>query len=286
MARSWAREPLVHFLLVGAAIFIVTALWKGRDTRTISIDQGELTEYLLARARISDRNQFEPYYKSLSPQARDALLHDVARDEVLYREGLAIGLDTADPLIRQRLIQQMRELVGDEAATDQELTETALEQYYLEHQEKYRRDETVSFAQVFFAGGQDAAGAERRARAELQRLRSAKTPPAEAAAHGERFLYDTFNRNAGTADVAAKFGREFARALFALQAGQWQGPLRSEHGWHLVYVTERTPTHVPTIEELGPRLREDALESQRNRAANAALERMLGEYHIVTDLPE
>jgi parvulin-like peptidyl-prolyl isomerase len=286
MARSWAREPLFHFLLAGAAIFAITALWPGGDSRTITIDRGELTEYLLARARISDRRQFEAYYQSLSPDAREMLLHDAGEDEALYREGLAIGLDRADPLIRQRMIQQMRELISDEAAAGQQLTDAALEDYYLKHQDKYRRDDTVSFAHVFFADGRDAAGAGRRARAELERLRAAGTPPAEAAAHGERFLYETFNRDVGTADVAAKFGAEFARALSGMEPGSWQGPLRSEHGWHLVYVTGRVPGHVPTMEELGARLREDAEEARRNQAANTALEKMLGDYRIVTrDLP-
>ncbi len=280
MSRSWAREPLVHFLLAGAVIFAVTALWPGRgDQRTITIDRPQLTEYLLARARISDRGQFEAYYKSLSPAARAVLLRSVAEDEALYREGLSIGLDRADPLIRQRIIQQMRELLGDETATGHELTDAALQDYYARNREQYRRDETVSFAHVFLAAQKDA-------QAELARLRAARTPPSAAAAHGERFLYETFNRDVDTADVAAKFGAEFARALFRLEPGQWQGPLQSEHGWHLVYVTEHVPGHVPTIEELGPRLTEDALQAQRNAAERAALERMLGHYRIVTDLPQ
>jgi hypothetical protein len=287
MARSWAREPLFHFLLAGAAIFAVTALWPGGDSRTITIGRDELTEYLLARARITDRGQFEAYYRSLAPEARAALLHDVAGDEALYREGLAIGLDRADPLIRQRLIQQVRELVGDEAAAGQKLTDAALADYYAQHREQYRRDDTVSFAHVFFAAGSDPAGAERRAHAQLQRLQTAGTPPAEAAAHGERFLYETFHRDAGNADVAAKFGAGFARALSGVEPGSWQGPLRSEHGWHLVHVTERVPGHVPAMEELGGRLRGDAEQAQREQAAQSALERMLGDYRIVTrDLPQ
>jgi peptidyl-prolyl cis-trans isomerase C len=283
MARPWAREPLLHFLLAGAAIFAVTALWPDGDARTITVDRQQLTEYLLARARISDRGQFEAYYQSLAPEARTALLRSVAEDEALYREGLAIGLDKADPLIRQRMIQQMRELLGDEAAVGQELTDAALQDYYVRHQDKYRRDDTASFAHVFLADGRDA---RQRARRVLQRLRDAGTPPAEATAHGERFLYETFHRDVGVADVATKFGAEFARALFDMAPGSWQGPLRSGHGWHLVYVTERVPGHVPTMEELDQRLREDALEERRAAAAQAALEQMLGEYRIVTELPE
>ena len=204
MARSWAREPLVHFLLAGAAIFVVTAsVAGGGDTRTISIDRQQLVDYMLARAEITDRNQFDAVYGAMSADERAELLRRVAQDEALYREGLSIGLDKADPLIRQRIIQQMRQLLGDEAAAAQPLTDAAVESFYLAHRENYRMGDTVSFAHVFFAARQDA-------QAELKKLRDGKVPPAAAAAHGERFLYETFNRDVDRDGVIAKFGATFA----------------------------------------------------------------------------
>lgn len=276
MARRWAREPLVHFLLAGAAIFVVTSLWPGGgDTRTITIDRQQLVDYLQARAEITDRDQFDAVYGAMSADQRAALIQHVAQDEALYREGLSIGLDRADPLIRQRIIQQMRQLLGDEAAPARQPAEVEVRAFYQAHLDDYRVGDTASFAHVFFAGRQQA-------QAELGRLRAGKVPPAEAAAHGERFLYETFLRDVNRDAVSAKFGAQFSAALFALQPGQWHGPLRSEHGWHLVYVTAQTPGHVPTMEELGQRLRDDALAAQHEQAASAALERVLDDYHVVT----
>ena len=134
---------------------------------------------------------------------------------------------------------------------------------------------TASFAHVYFADSN-------KAQAELARLRSAKVPPADAAAHGERFLYETFYRDVNRETVATRFGADFASSLFALPPDQWQGPLHSEHGWHLVYVTARTPAHEPTMAELGDRLREDARAAQHERAESGALARMLQGYRVVT----
>jgi len=276
MSRSWAREPLLHFLLAGAAIFAVTALWPGGgDSRTIHIDRQQLVDYLLARAEITDRNQFDALYNAMSGDERAALVRRVATDEALYREGLSIGLDTADPLIRQRIIQQMRQLLGDEAAATQPLTDGEIQAFYDAHRAGYRVSDTLSFAHVFFASRAEA-------QAELARLRAGKVPPADAAAHGQRFLYETFHRDVNRDAVTAKFGAEFAAAAFALQPGRWQGPLHSEHGWHLVYVTAATPAHEPTMAELGDRLREDALAAKQAESESAALTRMLGDYRVVT----
>jgi parvulin-like peptidyl-prolyl isomerase len=283
MARSWAREPLVHFLLAGAAIFAVTALWpSGQDTHTIGLDRRQLTEYMLARAEITDRGQFDQTWRDMSAGQRADLIRRAARDEALYREGLAIGLDRADPLIRQRIVQQMGQLFGDEAASQIQLTDADLTAFYRAHQDQYRQPATVSFAHVFFKSGNDGERARQRAQAELGRLRAGHVAPADAATHGERFLYETFLRDAGPDDITAKFGTEFATAVFALPPGQWEGPLRSEHGWHLVRVTAQTPEHVLTMEALGPRLREDALAARQQQTVNAAYQRLLDDYHIET----
>lgn len=281
MARRWAREPLVHFLLAGAVMFVVTALWRGGgNDRSIRIDGEQLADYMQARALITDRNQFDTTFSAMSSEERAGLLRRAATDEALYREGLAIGLDKADPLIRQRIIQQMRQLLGDEAATASPLTDADVKAFYNAHRDDYRVGDSVSFAHVFFA--------ERgKAEAELHTLRADKVPPEAAAAHGERFLYETFNRNATHEGVTARFGAGLADALFALQPGQWLGPLQSDHGWHLVYAIETVPGHVPTMEELGARLREDALAAKHEASEAAALEQMLGKYEVTTQgLPQ
>jgi parvulin-like peptidyl-prolyl isomerase len=204
----------------------------------------------------------------------------VATDEALYREGLAIGLDTADPLIRQRIIQQMRQLLGDEAAAAQPLSDAEVQAYYAAHRSDYAVGDTLSFAHVFFASRADA-------QAGLARLRADKVPPEDAAAHGQRFLYETFFRDVTPDEIAAKFGAVFEGAAFNLQPVQWQGPLHSAHGWHLVYVTGHAPAQEPTMAELGNRLREDALAAKHAASESDALARMLDDYRVVTSgLPQ
>lgn len=289
MARTWTREPLVHFLLAGAAIFIVTTLWPGGgDARTITIDQQQLVDYMLARAQLTDREQFDAVYRAMSPEQRATLIRRVAQDEALYREGLAIGLDKVDPLVRQRIIQQTRQLLGDEAAAGIELSDAELEAFYQAHRDDYRQGDTLGFTHVYFAAGGDAQAAQRRARAELERLRAGRATPAVGATRGERFLYETHFSEANRDDVTAKFGADFTTALFALPIGQWQGPLRSDHGWHLVLVTGHAEGRLPGAQELGLRLRADALAARQEQIAGTALERVLGDYRIVTsaDLPE
>jgi hypothetical protein len=287
--RAWLREPLVHFLLAGAVLFAGYRLLNPmpEDERNIVIDRERLFTYLRTRAQVTDPREFDAVYRAMPAEQRQALIGRVAMDEALFRQGQAIDLARADPIVRQRIIQQMRELIADEVALRHPVGDAEVAAYYQAHRADYRTNSRATFAHVFFATGSDAEGARRRALAERARLRADDVPPAQAQAHGERFLYETRFRAVEPDEVNAKFGAVFATALFKLAPGSWQGPLRSEHGWHLVRVDGYSPGRVLTPQELGPRLREDATESLHEAATERTLARMLASYRIETarDLP-
>jgi len=277
------REPLAHFLLAGLVMFLAVSAWEGPAVgeRTIRITKDHLLVYLQGRAQVYDEETFAQLLEAMPAPERQELLEQAALQEALYREGEALDIASADPLIRQRIVQQMRLLLMEEAAAKVSLTDRELDAFYTAHRDDYRLPAQVTFTHVFLAGNDSGNG--ERAQATLRRLLAADVPFENAGRYGERFLYQLNYSDADADLIGSHFGRDFAKRLFALPTGTWQGPLRSEHGRHLVLLRSQVPAREPDRVAIAAELREDALADKRNRLAQAALDRMMERYTVQAD---
>lgn len=277
----WLKEPLVHFLLAGGLVFAIAQAWSGPsdEGRSIRLDREDMITFLQSRAQVYEHDTFSALLDRMEEAERAVLVRDLAIQEALYREGMALRLADADPLVRQRVVQQMRLLLMEEAASDMNVSETEARDFYASHRDDYALPAAVTFTHVFIPSGQSAGQAE----ALLARLRRDGVPPGRAGQFGERFLYQSNYSDAGPALVDSHFGDAFTQELFSLPQGSWQGPLRSEHGEHLVLVSARSEGRTPAFEDIAGAVREDALASKRQIAADAALDRMLDRYEIVLE---
>jgi hypothetical protein len=186
---------------------------------------------------------------------------DPERDDAsLYAEALSLGLDRSDPIVRRRLVQRMR-LELEAAGQGPEPAEAELRQRYEADAARYQLPARTRFAQLFFAKAHDA-----QARDALAALRAENAAPADAAARGEPFLHPVAQPPQGDRELAARFGREFAEALAVLPAGSWQGPVPSAYGQHLVYIEERTAAGQAPFEAVRDQLRLSVLAERRARA--------------------
>lgn len=281
--EAWRREPLVHFLLAGLVLFAAVWWWGPREeSRTIRISRDDVLLYMQGRAQVFDEAGFAAALDAMSEKERRALVHDVALQEALFRKGEALGLADADLLIRQRIVQQMRLLLMEDAAMDVGVSEHELQQYYREHRSEYEVPRQVTFTHVYFAAENDVEGTRAAALAKLARLRHGNVSFDQAGQHGERFLYHLNYIDVGAGLVASQFGDEFTRQIFALEPGLWQGPFRSKYGWHNVLVRDREEARQPSLHEVETRVREDALSAKRTRLVNTALEEILAQYTIAT----
>jgi len=277
-AKGILREPLAHFLLAGGALFLIAAAWSGEDTsgRQIEVDREDLLVFMQGRAQVYDEDTFAGILDAMSAEEKRKLVRDAALQEALYREGEALDLAAADPLVRQRVVQQMRLLLMDEAAADMTVSDEEVRDYYEHNRERYRLDPSITFTHVFFPG----ADAREKAAQALTALSSGNVPFERAGQYGERFLYQLNYSDVSEPIVESHFGEDFARAAFKLQPGSWQGPIQSEYGWHLVLPMAVDAPRAPAFAEIADRVREDALAEKRQRAADRALDAMLARYEI------
>ncbi len=275
-APGWLREPLVHFLIAGGALFALSS-WihpapAPRDT--VVIGREDVRELLQARAQLYDAETFDALIDGMSDEERAALVREAALAEILWREGRELGLPATDPVVRQRVIQQMRQLAIEDVAADIALTDQQVRDFFDANPARYAADPLVSFSHVYVRDS------EAEARTVLAALRSSGA--ADAGGYGDRFLYQRNYASASRGEIASQFGEDFADALFAREPGGWAGPVPSQHGWHLVLLRERSAASTPDFDAVAARVREDALAEARALAAGEALDRLLERYTVET----
>jgi peptidyl-prolyl cis-trans isomerase C len=273
---TWSREPLLHFAVLGAAIFVLHA-WTVRapsvDTRQVIEVPAEQVDRL---ANVWRRQWQRPP----SRHELRAVIDGYVREEVLYRRALALGLDKNDSMIRQRLAQKVQ-FLSEDIAELAEPDEATLRRFFEERAGAYVTPETLSFTHVYFSRGRRNGAAEADAKRALETL--ARDPA--AAELGDPFVLPfTFTR-ASAADVASQLGEGFAAAMRDFSVGTWEGPVASSYGVHLVRVSERTEGRRPDLSEVRSQVLQDYRHAQRDEANRALIEGLRAGYRVVVDEP-
>ncbi|MGZ3274480.1 MAG: peptidyl-prolyl cis-trans isomerase [Caulobacteraceae bacterium] len=289
------RDPLVHFLAAGALLFAVFAALHPQaasgasEGKTIVVDREALVAFMQYRSAAFQPQYFEAQFKALSPVERQALIDRYVQEEALVREAGALGLDRGDYVIRRRMIQKMMYLMDDAATGTFAPSDADLQHYFQAHQDAYRGPATVTFTHVFVDNEvSHPEGAQRAAEALKAKLERRRAGFADAPAYGDRFAY-LQNYVERTSDfVGSQFGAGFAAALAGLRpSDHWQGPIRSDYGWHLVLLTQRKPAELAKFADVRQQVKEDMLRDTLANYRKKAIADLVGQFRVaLKDLPK
>ena len=292
-------RPLAHFLWIGLALF--------------ALDRGLAPEpppepVVIAGERVEELRSAFLLRSGRAPEAGelDGLLQAEVNDELLYREALALGLDRDDPVVQRRLVQNMRFAGADPERGAASLYEEALElgmdrsdpvvrrrlvqrmrlsieagaltpaptdeelrAHYDASQDRYRSEARIALVQLYFDG--DPPGEAEAARERLTR----EVPDAASDPElGDAFLHGSEQPPQSERELGRRFGPDFARAVFALPVGSWQGPVRSAYGEHVVFLRTHTPEAQRSFEEVRAEAEHAVLAERRRQALATALARL------------
>lgn len=262
MARL-LREPLVHFLGIGLGLFLVYALLNpGGGDDEIRITQATVADLTATHEKLWGRPPTAAELKTLV----DARVED----EILYREGLAMGLDRDDAVVKRR-VRQKYELIAEEEDA-REPTDADLEAYLKAHPERFVAPPVVTFEQILLPDAEAAAAA-----------RAALAGGAEASAVGKPTLLPGRVDAMAVDLVGRAFGDRFAAALVVLPVGEWQGPVASGYGVHLVRIVTRSEPVTPALGEVRDAVRREWENAERLAARAARMERLRARYDVVVE---
>ncbi len=281
MLKSLAREPLVQFLLLGAAFFALDAWLRPTSANTAS------TEIVVSEARVSNlaQNFRRTWQRPPTREELDGLVESHVREEVFYREALALGLDRDDSIIRRRLQQKM-EFVSEEAAALAKPTDEELNAYLKANAEAFRSEPRVTFVQVYLDPRKRTSTIDADARRLLDSLSRAGTSVDPAKSGDRLLLLEARYENMPQAEVARLFGSAFAEALVKQPVGQWVGPIPSGYGVHVVRLEALQPGGTSALDDVRPLVEREWANARRQALAKAFYDKLRAKYAIKVQMPE
>ena len=295
--RRLFKEPLVQFLAIGLVLFggerVLNADNYADSHYKILVDDKVLTQFLQQQAKKFKPEQAIQALAAMDNSELKTLTDDYVRGEVLYREALALDLDRNDPIIRRRLMQKMDYLAQGFYDEIEPLTENDLTSFYEAHKEDYRQPASATFTHVFLSNDKrESAQSKAEAESLLAVINNRRVPFEKAGRYGERFLYNRNYVNRDSQEIASHFGQLFEQKLFDLRPAlpmtdaQWQGPLSSNYGWHLVLLTKKVESFVPALAEISGVVLADAQRQQQGERKRLAVDALRAKYQIIKRAPK
>ena len=272
MLKKILQEPLLHFLLIGAGLFVAYAAVNpdaGGDKRIV-VDDGRINNLMAVFEKTWNR---QPTRKELK-----SLVDDYVLEEIYYREALKMGIDKNDAMIRRRLRQKM-EFFASAATSMVEPDSAELQQYLEEHADKYQTDSRYSFEQVYISTD--------RSQTELEKVlnRTQQLLKQDEGADGDATLLPKSLNSVTAFEVERNFGSGFSKLLDEQPLGVWSEPLQSGLGLHFVKLNTRDAGELPPLQQVRDAVVRDWM-YDKTQTLRADLERkLLNEYEVVIDLP-
>ena len=276
--KKLVKEPLVHFLALGAGLFGIGVL-RG-DSAEPSANRITITPGVTERLMEGFRRTWQ------RPPTEDefsGLVEDYLKEEVLYREALAMGLDRDDQIIRRRMRQKLEFLTAD-LVESFEPSEEELQAHLDANPDLYRQEATVSFAQVYIRVQRNAEHDRARALSILEELKA--NPNADPEQMGDPFMYPATHRDMRERDLLGVFGEEFAAQVVELQAGEWSGPIASAFGLHVARLDSLDLGRPSELVEVRNAVYRDLVSKRTREAEQRYFDGLLSQYTVTMEWPE
>jgi peptidyl-prolyl cis-trans isomerase C len=263
-------------MLIGFAIYLVYDLQNDdyvNDANRIVISKADIDRL---NAILTKKRQRPPTQIEL-----DGLIEQQIREQVMYREALAMGMDQNDAIVRKRLAQKVEFISSDIAATI-EPTDDDLADYLKAHPEKFETAAFLSFEQIYF--NRDKRGTQTRddALRTLTELNE-NDPKTEISNTGDSFMMGLNHDDITEYGVSRLFGKSFAAELFKLDTGGWQGPIESSYGLHLVRITNKKDTQKAELNSVRNKVHSEWLSEQRRTMNEIFYQNLRQRYEIVIE---
>ena len=279
---SWQRllrEPLAHFLLAGIVLFGLSALFG----ESLGVNSNDTRIYVSAE-KIQQLRETWNRQRGTPPTETQLhnLVEDFIREEILYREAIASGLDQDDTIVRRRLAQKV-EFLSQSIASTVDPSDADLQQFFENNREKYIVPTQIAFSHVYFSSSRRGTRATDDARAVLAGLTSDQLSTADASGLGDRFMLQYDYPPQSREQIRDLFGVQFASQMFELPSGKWEGLVESSYGVHLVYIQQRILSRTPDLKEIHSQVVRDLNEQRIRTAANEYYHGLRSRFDIEID---
>ena len=288
MINNLLRQPLLHFLLIGAAFFLIFHFTSRdnineNDLKKVIVDKNSLLTFMQYRSKKFNQEKFEAKLANMNANELKNLIDDYVREEVLYREALGLGMDKNDYLIRRRMVQKIEFINEDLVNNSQNITPKNVSDYYNKNLGDYKIEPSATFTHVYFSN--DINGpeeAKKLAENELIILNKNNIPFSDSVKHGNRFLYHLNYVERTPEFIESHFGAGMSEQIFGLLPDEtnWYGPFESQYGYHLVLLADKKDEEIPALEEVYDTVAKDLNYKLSTEAKEKSIQDIIDNYDV------
>ena len=285
------KEPLFHFLLCGFLLFLYFD-WYNLDSysggaNTIEVNKENLLTLMQYRSKAFQGDYFSDKFDALTEPERQQLVDDFIMEEVLYREAKKLKLAEDDYIIKKRMIQKVDFLYENKVDNNIALSPDSLLQYYEDHKIAYQQPSVFTFTHTFFkVEEENSVEQERKASSLLRKIQKTKIDFDEVKRYGDRFLYHNNYVEKDQDYIASHFGNLFADSVISLEADtkNWKGPFLSDHGYHIVLLTNKNVNGQQSYQEVKSEVEADYRKTLAKKMKTNLIQELIGNYEVRIDL--
>lgn len=266
------REPLLQFLVLGGLIFIADAWLNGSSTESDDF-RIRVTAQHIDALKVAFKTEKQRMPSDAELQLR---LQQWLDEQILYQQAKALGLDQRDVIVRRQMVQKMRFLLADATPIPEPDLED-LQAFLNEHAERYGHSPRLSFEQVFLSRGKRGESMGQAVRDMVSHL---QRHPEDFQGQGDAFGAGQVITALDETALRNEFGRDFYQRIVGLTDGQWQGPVASNLGLHMLRITQRSGFQPAQLSEVRERLENDWRVDQREQVNAKAMRQLREQFQI------
>jgi peptidyl-prolyl cis-trans isomerase C len=269
------KEPLFHFVLIGAAIYgayaVVGTGDEAADERAVTITAGEV--------KWMTDNWTSRWNRPPTREELDGVLRAYIKEQVLAKEAVAMGLDEGDTIIQRRLAQKL-EFLSKDLLTPTDPDPQILAEWFELNKDRYRDPVLYTMTHIYLDPDSRDVQALEEAEAIRDELNELEGVPADLNEYGDPFMLQSYYPEHTEVELAKSFGRGFVEAVKELEPGRWHAPVLSGYGVHVVLLSERRLPEEPVFAEVEDRVRQDWTDETRDELNEQFIANLLDRYEV------
>jgi len=268
-------------LIIGLSVLALSTIQPISDINEDVIIVNNRNLEIFYFNNLDPENPYNQDFSILSDKQINQLKKDFIQREVLVREAKRLGLDKIDSIISARLAQLGQQALVGESINIDSIRLSEINNFFEINKSQYIEPETISFSHIFF-------DTEERAKSYLLKLEKesdVKKLKNLINTGGIVFPYQKNYSKKSFSFVVGHFGEIGAQNIFLLQKDikNWQGPIRSSLGYHLINVFNKTSMKQMALEDILSEVKRDYYNQLREKDTKTIISNKILEYEIIDD---
>jgi len=270
------KEPLVHFFLLGALLYLASMIVGDSDIQTqgIIVSEGKIKHLETLYQKTWQRNPTKAELENL--------VQEYVLEQAAYYEGINLGLDKNDIVIVRRVRQKL-DFIAEESSSRPEATDELLSVYLQDNMDKFRLDSTFTLRQVYFDPKKNINTLKPKVKRILAEL--SVQPDQDISKLGDRYLFKPYYQKQQLTEIERLWGQRFALATKEITVGSWHGPIRSSYGVHLVYIEKKQDGVLPPLSQIRSSVLREWENSLRKQSTKKYYDDLLQRYPAIIHWP-